>query len=191
MLLMYGDRRHPRLLVKCVFDAVAVMRVEVEVHDALTALPQHRHDGEHGVVEVTESGGTIGSAMMRAAGRMKHHVPRRCQLGGKDRTADGHRRTLEEAREKRVLEGSDLVTLTNDGCHRPCGVCVLKRPNIGAIMKLKELLDAGRFAVTKVGCIEPAQYAEEIEHGSMTNNIEWVVETERRVAINVTANKQR
>ncbi len=58
-------------------------------------------------------------------------------------------------------------------------------------MELEKLIDAGRTAFAKVSFIEPAQHAEEIKHGCMTDDIKRVVEAERRIAINVTADKQR
>src|SRR5210317_1428148 len=109
--LVDGYRADPLLIEKSIFDAVTVMRIEIDIHDALPACAQEAQDGENRVVEVTKSARPIRPAVVRPAGGVKNHVTPARKFGRQDRPTDRHRSALEQSGEQRVFQRAYLVAL--------------------------------------------------------------------------------
>ena len=90
---MHGERQHLVRVVKGGLHAVAMMSVDIHVHD-LEALCRHRIDGHHGVVEDAEARGVIVHGVVQAPGDVESHVCPAFQekLGGLHRCPGGQGR---------------------------------------------------------------------------------------------------
>ena len=58
-------------------------------------------------------------------------------------------------------------------------------------MKLEEFFDSRGYGIDKGVFGKPVEYAHEIEHGRMTNDVQWMVLPERSSAVYFTANVKR
>ena len=103
-----------RVVGEGVLHAVAMVRVEIDVEHAFQATLEQRQDGEDRIVEVAEAARPVGPAVVRAAGRVEHRAPFEREFGREDRAADGRRGALEDAGEKRVLQGAEAETLAHE-----------------------------------------------------------------------------
>jgi hypothetical protein len=167
------------------------MGVKIDIHDLLAAQPKQSPDGKYRIIQVAKPGGTIRPAVMRTARRMKDHVSLCRQLCRQYGTTNGHPRTFEKPVKQRVLKCADLETLAYPAFNGPCGVCVLKGPEIGAIMEFKKFCVTRRLALAKTRSRQPAKHIKEIDDSSVPHNVEWVVFAKGGPAINIAADKQR
>lgn len=129
--------------------------------------------------------------MMCAPRRMEHDMPGHRELGRKNRAADGHRGTLEQTWKQRVFTCPDLVTVTLPGLHQAFGLCVLKRPNIAAIMEFEQCFDRRRMSAAKIFVGQPAENFHKIHNGGMAFDIERMIAGKRRLAEELTADEKR
>jgi hypothetical protein len=66
--LMEGDVEYAGLVIEGKLDAIPMMGIDIEVKNAAVLLEEIL-DGDDDIIQVTESGGVIGTAMVEAAGR--------------------------------------------------------------------------------------------------------------------------
>ena len=76
---MQGYLEDAALFVESELDAVAVVRIDIEVKDAASLLEKIL-DGDDDVVEVAESGGVIGAAVVEAARGTEDEVDVRFEI---------------------------------------------------------------------------------------------------------------
>ena len=69
---MDAECEHPRVIVECVLDAVAVMGIDIQVDDALQTLIEPCQNGENRIIDVAKSRSAIRAAMMIAAAWAMH-----------------------------------------------------------------------------------------------------------------------
>ena len=86
---------------------------------------------------------------------------------------------------------NDLVALADVGLYPACGVCVLKRPDVGAIMKLEQLRHGGLRCLAEAVVGDPAEHADEIHNRGVAYDAERVVATESGLPKRLTADENR
>jgi hypothetical protein len=129
--------------------------------------------------------------MMRAAGGVKYRMSLEGQLRSQDRPADGPRRTIEDAFEKRILQRADLVQITDLALHPATGIGMLQRFHVSAIVKLQQAFDTGGLAWPEICVRQPTQHPCEIHNGGVTNDFQRVVCTESSSSKGLAADKDR
>ena len=104
---MDRDREHPRVVPEARLHAVAVMHVDVDVGDPLSALREQPRDADGRVVVHAEPRGTVGHRVVETPGRVEGMLglARPDRPGGRDRGADHERPGLVHVVEDRVVTG--------------------------------------------------------------------------------------
>ncbi len=188
---MYRQSRDALFVEERDFDAVPVVGVQVDVVDLLYAGVEKRRDREHRVVEIAEAAGAVGASVVCAPGRVKHGMSVERQFGSKDGTTDCPRRTIIDSLEQRILQGTDLVEITNFALDPAAGVGVLQRLDVGAIVKLEQSFDTGRLACAKIVVRQPAQNPGEVHDGRMADDLERVIVAKRGSSKGLAADEYR
>ena len=84
MFLVYRYRHDTRFIDERILDAVAVMRIEVDVHHPVQILAKQRSNGEDRIIEIAKATRPVPPSMVRAARRVKHDVTLAGQPGRQD-----------------------------------------------------------------------------------------------------------
>jgi hypothetical protein len=71
--LVQGDVKNARLIIESELDAISMVGVDIEIKYA-SVLLEEILDGDDDIVQVTESRGVVGAAMVEAAGRTEDEV---------------------------------------------------------------------------------------------------------------------
>ena len=118
--LVRGDGEHVRVVVERELDAVAVMRVDVDVRDAPPARAEP-HDGEHGVVHVAETGRPVRHRVVEAAREVKRarHLAVGDDVGGESDPPATSSAASHRPREDGVVARPEAVSARRAAPSRP------------------------------------------------------------------------
>ncbi len=140
--LVHGNRQDVRVVAMDRFDAIAMMRVEVDIHDP-QAGPTGRRNGQGHVVVDAESGGAARHGVMETAAGVERvrNIATEDGLEGTQRAAGHGRRGLVHTRERRHVARADA--------HRRWLARIRGEPSdgrhVGGLVDRQEILVAGRL----------------------------------------------
>ena len=184
-------RHDTRLIHKGVFNAVTVMCIQIHVQDPGSILIQQRQDRKHRIIEIAEAAGPVRAAMVGAARRMKGYMTLTGKLCRHYRAANRHCRALEKARKQRVFKGTYVELRPDFRSNDACGICVLERLDIGAIMKSEQLLRSCRLDGPKLLLRKPSEDSDQVKHRSVVHDLQRMIPAKRGLAKDIAAKVQR
>jgi len=190
------NRDHDDALVagECIGDAVAVMRVEIDIEDRPDAAIEQAQHGEHGIVEIAEAGGAVAAAVMGAAGRAvdDRAVARAEQdLGRLEAGAARRRQPREDLGEQRVAVAADIEATGSLRRDMLVGLGAPQRRDVIGRVKAHEFVRRRQRALDIGRRVEPAQNAHEIDHRGDARDRQRMAAAIRRTAVDVAADEER
>ena len=143
---------------------IAVMGIEIDVENALKPLIQKGKDRQNRIVEIAESAGPVGPAVMRTARRIMHHPALLQQPGGQDGGSAGGGGPAENLGEDRVAVAPDIVALLILRRDGPCFLRPDDRIDIIGRVEAGQLLARRRFDSAVAALVQPAERPDHVQH---------------------------
>ena len=190
-LLVNAEGEDTRVVAEGVLDAVAVVRVDVHVEEAVQATVEPGEQAEHRVVEVAEAAGPRRLPVMRAAtghmdGAAAERQPRR--EGGASGPRGGAGKNLVE---DRIALRADGEALAVGRVHALGGLGALEGGDVVRMVEARERVRRRARAFHVAFRVEPAEGADQVERGGNARDGERVLRPVSGAAVDLRADQQR
>ncbi len=99
------------LIIESKLDTISMMGIYIEVKDAVVLLKKILN-GDDNIVKITETGGIVGTSMMKAAGRTENEVYvglRHQDIGAHDGCANGKHKVFEQTAGNGIVVIADAI----------------------------------------------------------------------------------